>query len=129
MRKVKSVTKIILLILVLNGCASSDININNEYKIEYLNSNLGNTQIVFECFDYIDKKERIPATISINDIIFQSEFIDPIPKINILVKSNTYEIEAFFIGKETVKIKNIKVNSKDSILVKIYMKDSNEVLH
>ncbi|MGB5645965.1 MAG: hypothetical protein WBM55_02515, partial [Muriicola sp.] len=86
--------------------------------------------LIVSCFDYYPEGKRnpIPASIKINDLLFLGEIVgDSIHNVIFRpIPNNTFDIEVNWLGKIPVQINNLRINENDSIIVEINMKDSNE---
>ena len=125
MLKGKNVIKL-LIICLITSCSLNKINIKknshvtNEYRLDRFKSNDGlTTQIIFKCYDFENKKTKIPAIIIINNVYLNSGLLN--------IGIGKHSLKALFIGKKSINISNLIVKRGDSIVIKAYMKDNNTV--
>ena len=89
--------------------------------------------LVIKCYDfnYKNKRSAIPAYITVNNIVFKPIIENDSIKETIIRPSSDskLDIEISFIGKKTVVVNNFKLMPKDSVILNVYMMDSNEVLY
>jgi hypothetical protein len=71
--------------------------------------------------DDINKKDTLKGFIRINGVFFDLEADNKYFMVQVAPRK--YIIESFYFSKSPVKIKNIKVQKNDSLILKIYMKD------
>ena len=122
MLKGKNVIKL-LIICLITSCSLNKINIKNshvtnEYSLDRFKSNGGlTTQIIFKCYDFENKKTKIPAIIIINNVYLNSGLLN--------IGIGKHSLKALFIGKKSINISNLIVKRGDSIVIKAYMKDNN----
>ncbi|UMB61194.1 hypothetical protein MHL31_03075 [Lutibacter sp. A80] len=98
---------------------------DNYYKTETFEiirkkSNDKTTQMIVNCYDSLDES-KIPAGILINGVFF-----NPFPKNNVkaVLFPNIFDVEIFYIGKQSIKIQKLSIKSGDSIVVNVHMKEN-----
>ena len=110
-----------LIFLIFTNCnvLKGDYYKTETYEIIREKRNFNNPKIIIKCYDYNDNS-NIPASILLNEV-----FLDNFPSNQIIteLRSGKINLTIYFIGKETVKIKNLLVRDRDSIVVKAYMKE------
>ena len=127
-QKELNVNKLSICCLIIFSIFSCSVKKGDFYKKEVYEiirkkSKNGFSQLKFYTFSFYNKNETIPASIEINGVVTHSKFSDSIANINISVLNDKYDINIFFIGKETIRIKNLLVKSGDSIVINSYMKE------
>lgn len=119
---------ILMLIFILNACASSKLhkqNLNN-YSVERFLSVDGRTYLSLNSYHFDNKTEPVNAFFHVNGIIFEPN--DNYQNRVIPVMPGTYNVKSGFVGKE-LSHAEINVERKDSVVVKFYLKDNPEPLH
>ncbi len=123
---IRIIIPINLLIFIVFSCSSLPKSVNDEaekYEIIRLKSKEGNTQLVFDSYDFRERNEKIPASALVNGVVFDSKFVEPIPSIYVDVFPKEYNLKFFFIGKQSVSINKLKITTGDSVIIKTYLKD------
>ncbi len=124
----------LVLLLLLISCSSqrwltSDISVNT-YKAR---NKYGFSSLVIKCydFDFNNVKRAIPAYVRVNDIVFEPKIKNDSIKETVIRPSrdSKLDIEISYIGKKTMVINNFKILPKDSVIIDVYMTDSNEALY
>ncbi len=124
-----------IIILTIISCSSTKVINKEDYVLKKYESKKSRylPYLIVSCFDYnpVGKKSPIPASIRINNLYFSATvegdsihdlIFRPLP-------NNTIGFEASFIGKIPVQINNLRIKESDSIIIEIYMKDTNEILY
>lgn len=111
--------------LIFTNC---DIQKNDYYKYETYEivrkkSKRGFTQLNIVAYEYENKSVLIPAYAIINGVIKHLDILNSNSTNIIYLKSDKYNLEINFIGKETIYIKNLLIKNSDSIIIKAYMKE------
>lgn len=108
--KLKSIVSLFLILFLFYSCKSSRFEKAPVHNGNYeMNKHVSKIipKLVVNTFD--EKKNRIPASITINKIIFSSKVQKGIIlPIEIGLEKGTYEIKIFFIGKQSLDIKKSK---------------------
>lgn len=121
---------IICSVFTFCSCASiqtENVNVKKLYSIEhYTSASYGATYLNLKSFSFEDKDQLIPAAYHINNIPFY-DIDNPVNKV-LPVLSGQFKIKALAIGKEPTELK-IELEKRDSVVVKIYLKDDMEPLH
>lgn len=128
----KTLIQISFLLGLISFSCSSTKSLNSEnIEIEYFkNQYRPTTVLVVQSFELENKTSRIPAFVTINDIIFKPTITDTtFSNITVFLRPKKYDLEVFYIGKEVLSIKNLKVSSGDSILLKTFLKNSYSVIN
>ena len=113
---------IILSLILFTSCFFEKEEDKNAHDIEVFKSENGTYRyITMKSFHY-DNKEKSPASYRVNNIILSNE-LSYEKIINVL--EGEFKIESLFPGKTTNTIK-LTVKKGDSIVVKFYLKDSDE---
>ncbi|MCO5725004.1 hypothetical protein [Robiginitalea marina] len=124
----------LIFLLLFISCKSprgltSDISV----KTYQARNKYGFPSLVVKCydFDFRNKRSAIPAYVIVNDIVFEPKVEnDSIKETVIRPTSNSkLDIKISFIGKKTIVINNFKILPKDSVVLDVFMKDSDEVLY
>ena len=113
--------------LFISGCAT--VKNNDESSHLYLQkkfrSKSGFSSIVINTF-YDDKsKTKVLAAATANGIYFPSEYQDEkiLPIVIKTIPDNKYKIRVFSPGLLSLKIKSLKINKGDSIVINAYLKE------
>jgi hypothetical protein len=106
----------------MNGCKTlSTYNLGENSELVKFSSSSG-TFLNIQLYDNNKKTDSLPGFINVNGIYFDSNF----NKFHHRLKVNpgVYNIEAFFISKEPLKLNGVNVQKNDSTIVKLFMKDN-----
>ncbi len=134
MRKEVNVIRYISLLFVLFTIpmCTTIKNVNKEplstlYKIERLKSKSGFSKIIVNTYIDDKYKERIYSFVIVNDIcLFPKYEKDSIFPIQIeTISSKKYNIQVSSMGFLSLKIKDLYVKERDSIIVNAYLKEDN----
>lgn len=97
---------------------------NSEFSLPYL---------VIKCYDFDPKNNRmaVPATIIVNDVYFKALIIEDQIKETVIrpYPNSKLDIKILYIGKKTIEVNNFRLMPKDSIVLDVFMADSEEVLY
>ncbi len=138
MRKEVNVIRYISLLFVLfviSMCTTIK-NVNKEplstlYKIERLKSKSGFSKIIVK--SYIDdeyKDIQVLSTVIINDIYLANTYTKDSIFTEIKVRpSKKYRIKVFSPGLLTLKIKDLYIKERDSIVINAYLKEDNRPIY
>ncbi len=134
MRKEVNVIRYISLLFVLftiSMCSTiKEVNrepLSTKYEIKRLKSKSGFSKIIVK--SYIDdeyKDIQVLSTVIVNDIYLASTSIKDSMFTEIKVRpSKKYRIKVFSPGLLTLKIKDLYIKERDSIIVNAYLKEDN----
>lgn len=133
MQKVKSVIRyhykqfIYFGLLIIFQCFNSCKTIYNKENHKTTKHSTSNgTYLNVQLFDFYSKTDPLPGFINVNGI-----YIDPDYKNfhHILkIDPGKYNIKGYFISKEPSVITGLKIDKNDSLIVKLYLKDSSEII-
>jgi len=84
--------------------------------------------IAMNFYDFENKNIRIPAAVDINGVILQSSKSSNL-NLQVSSKKQKFNIKILFIGKKNVEIRNLIINKRDSLIVNVYLKDSDNILY
>jgi hypothetical protein len=134
-RKAPSVTSSILFfsfISIYLSCSTYDniskIDNNDEYEVIQSKSKMVGSYIAMNFYDFENKNIRIPAAVDINGVILQSSKSSNL-NLQVSSKKQKFNIKILFIGKKNVEIRNLIINKRDSLIVNVYLKDSDNILY
>ena len=134
-RRENVVLRMLIYVVILQvwiGCAivsndfSSQTTSNGRYRIKYLKSkekgltSLSHLRVNY--FDYQDSIKEVECGLILNgDLILRQNTINILP--------GTHDLLSAQIGKESIEIKNLKIERGDSVIVNFYLKNSNNFLY
>ncbi len=120
-------------ILLISCSAYRDLNSNISINTYQAKNKYGFPSLVIKCYDFDTKNKRsaIPAYVTVNDIVFKPKIENDSIKETVIKpeRDSKLDIEISYIGKRTIVIKNFRIMAKDSIILDVYLTDSNEVLY
>lgn len=110
----------IIYIILLNSisCSSAKNYVRkNKYQLKKYKSKKYFTGIVVESYDNLDENLRLPATVIINNVFLEGNVFN--------LGIGYHNIEIIYPSKKNVRIKKIKINQKDSLIIKTILQDAN----
>ncbi len=115
-----------ILIITLSNCYSQKKNkIGKNYIItKFKSKNKSSCYLNLEAYDYENKKEKYYSVYRINNLIFSEHNLN---SLTFHVLPGNFEIECGMIGKESIRLKDFEIKRGDSINIRFYLKDSDEV--
>lgn len=95
------------------------------YEIEKLRTESGSGMKIHLKYFELEKPQRtIPFSFAIVNNLFVYDSIFPVYE-----ETNSLSIETSVLERHSMHLKNIKVKSRDSLIIKIYMKERNTLYH
>lgn len=118
-------TCFLLIISLTKSCATTN-QITHISDIKRWKSESGGSYLILKSFHWREKLKKFPATYRINNLIFSPLNYQPL-KLDVM--PGIFSITAGGIGKKWTTLEPVKINKRDSIVVKIFLKNDTEPLH
>ncbi|WKD85693.1 hypothetical protein KCTC32516_01038 [Polaribacter huanghezhanensis] len=126
--KMQVVKKLLLFVLIitLNSCNAQKNNNNKKNYIitKYKSKDKSSCYINLEAFEFENKKNRFYSVYHINNLIFSDH---DLKALNENVLKGEFKINAGAVGKEWIRVPKFILKKGDSINIRFYLKDSDEV--
>ena len=120
-----SLTFFLLIPLIFFSCKTMEVqeDMMGSYEIEKLRTESGSGMKIHLKYYELEKPQRtIPFSFAVVNNLFVYDSIFPIYK-----ETNTLNIETSVLERHNMSLKDIKIKSGDSLIIKIYMKERNTV--
>ena len=128
MQVVKNIFIVSIVIVLIGACASSNVQVSNKnkYSIKKYQSGDGGSYLSLNFYNLEKKTDPIPAVFEVNGILFGPN--DDLKNYVISIRPGSYKIRGGYVGKEWTQL-TVSVTKRDSLIVKIFLKDDPEPLH
>jgi hypothetical protein len=115
-----------VLIITLSNCYSQKNNKTEKSYIftKYKSKDKNSWYLNLETFEYENRTKRFYSVYHINNVIFSDHDLKPL---NPSVIRGEFKINAGAVHKEWIKVPKFVLQKGDSINIRFYLKDSNEV--
>lgn len=116
----------IVFFLIIHCFSSCKTTYNKENHKTIKFSITNGTYLIVQLFDFYNRTDSLPGFINVNGIYIDSDyekFYHPLK-----IDPGKYNIKGYYISKEPSGINGLTIDKNDSLIVKLYLKDSSEIL-
>ncbi len=135
LKGVRGYIYLVFILFTISMCSTiKEVNrepLSTKYEIKRLKSKSGSSKIIVNSYSDDKYKDKITTVVTINNICFLNRHIGDsiLPIKTKVIHSKKYEVGVFSVGFLSLKIKDLYVNKRDSIVINAYLKENNRPIY